>query len=314
MLRYIIRRIIMLIPVIFFVSIIVFSFIHLIPGDVVDAILGMRSDEESREILKNELGLNKPIIVQYWIWLSKVLRGNLGKSIHTGQSVSQLILEKLPATFYLAITSLIITTIVAIPLGTIAATKKNSFIDVTALGTALFATSFPSFWLGIMLILIFGIYIGVLPTMGYVSFFENPLKSVYHLLLPAITLASSMLGAVTRMTRSQMIEELEQDYVRTAHAKGLKYSTVIYKHTLRNALNPVITVMGLQFGWTLGSAMVIEEVFAWPGVGRLVIWSIFSRDYPVLQGAVLILSSLFVVVNLIVDILYAFLDPRIKYQ
>lgn len=150
--------------------------------------------------------------------------------------------------------------------------------------------------------------------MGYVSFFANPLKCIYHLTLPAITLASSMLGAVTRMTRSQMLEELGQDYVRTARAKGLSSAIVVYKHTLRNALNPVITVIGLQFGWTLGSAMVVEEVFAWPGVGRLVIWSIYSRDYPVLQGTSLIIACLFVLVNLFVDVLYAFLDPRIKYE
>jgi peptide/nickel transport system permease protein len=304
----------MLIPVIFFVSIIVFSFVHMIPGDVVDAMLGMRTDEESRAILRQELGLNKPIIVQYFIWLSKVIRGDLGTSIHTGQDVTQLVLERIPATFLLAFTSLFMTAIVAIPLGTIASSHKNTLVDLSALGTALFATSFPSFWLGIMLILVFGIYMGIFPTMGYVPFFTNPFKSLYHLVLPAVTLASSMLGAVTRMTRSQMLEELQQDYVRTAHAKGLKKSTVVYKHTLRNALNPVVTVLGLQFGWTLGSAMVVEEVFAWPGVGRLVIWSIYSRDYPVLQGAVLVISCMFVLVNLIVDVVYAYLDPRIKYQ
>lgn len=312
--RYIVRRIIMIIPVVFFVSVMVFSFIHLIPGDVADAMLGMRVDEETREILRVKLGLDKPIFVQYWIWLSKALRGNLGNSIHTGQSVSQLILERFPRTLLLGSASLFITVIVAIPLGITAASKKNSLWDFTALGAALFATSLPSFWLGIMVILIFGVYIGWLPTMGYVQFFENPLESIYHLILPAITLGAGMLGAITRMTRSQMLEELGQDYVRTAQAKGLKQFLVIYKHALRNALNPVVTVLGLQFGWMLGSAMVVEEVFAWPGLGQLVIYSIYSRDYPILQGAVLVITFLFVLVTLLVDILYAFIDPRIKYQ
>jgi peptide/nickel transport system permease protein len=304
----------MIVPVVFFVSIIVFSFIHLIPGDIVDAMLGMRSTEEARTTLRHELGLDRPIIVQYWVWLSRALKGDLGKSAFTGQSVSQLIVEKLPATFLLAFASLIISAAVAIPLGVIAASKKNSVWDLGALSSALFATSFPSFWLGIMLILIFSVNLKVLPSVGYVPFFNNPLKSLYYLVLPAATLASSMLGAITRMTRSQMLEELGQDYVRTAQAKGLRQDVIVYKHALRNAINPVITVLGLQFGWTLGSAMVVEEVFGWPGVGRLVIWSIHSRDYPVLQGCVLVVSTLFVFVNLLVDVLYGLMNPRIKYQ
>ena len=304
----------MIIPIVFLVSIIVFSIIHLIPGDVVDAMLGNRASDEDKLVLREQLGLNRPIIVQYGLWLSNVLRGDLGKSIHTGVSVITLIREKLPATLLLASTSLIITTIISIPLGTLAASKKNTMWDFAALGTSLFATSMPSFWLGIMLILLFGVYMGWLPSMGYVPFFENPIKSLRHLILPGLTLAAGMLGAITRMTRSQMLEELNQDYIKTAKAKGVRQKKVIYKHALRNALNPVITVLGIQFGWTLGSAMVVEEIFAWPGIGRLVIGSIYSRDYPILQGSVLVIACLYVLVNVIVDVLYGFLDPRIKYS
>ncbi len=312
--KYIIFRIIFLIPIIFFVSIIVFFSIHLIPGDVVDAMLGIQADEATRELLRHELGLDKPIIIQYCMWISKLIKGDLGVSIITGHPVLKLIIEKLPATLMLSLTSLLITVLISIPLGAVAASRQNSFWDMLALGNSLLATSIPSFWLGIMLILIFGVHFGWLPTMGYVRFFHNPLKSLHHLLLPAATLSAGMLGAVTRMTRSQMLEELNRDYIRTAKAKGLHQRTVIWKHALKNALCPVITVLGLQFGWTLGSALVVEEVFVWPGIGRLAIGAIYRRDYPLLQGVVLIVSLLFLVVTLIVDISYSFLDPRVKYE
>lgn len=310
---YIVGRIIFILPVVLFVSIMVFFSIHFIPGDVVDAMLGLQADEAAKENLRQELGLDKPIIAQYGIWLSKVLRGDLGKSIITGHPVLQLIKEKLPATLLLSSTSLLITVLIAIPMGILAAAKRNSIWDVFALGNSLFATSLPGFWLGIMVILIFGVHLGWLPTMGYERFSEKPIKCLQHLILPAITLSAGMLGAVTRMTRSQMLEELSKDYVRTAHAKGLTEKKVVLKHVLTNALSPTITVLGLQFGWTLGSAMVVEEVFVWPGIGRLVIGAIHSRDYPILQGVVLIVALLFVFVNLLVDISYAFLDPRIRY-
>lgn len=314
MYKYIAWRILLLIPIVFLVSIIVFFSIHLIPGDVVDAVLGLQADAATRESLRLELGLDKPIIIQYFLWLAKLFKGDLGVSIITGHKVAALIQEKLPATLMLSVTSLIITILVAIPLGVIAASKQNSFGDFFALGTSLLLTSVPSFWLGIMLIIIFGVRLGILPTMGYERFIDNPLASLYHLILPALTLSAGMLGAVTRMTRSQMLEELGKDYIRTARAKGLQNNVVIWKHGLKNALCPVITVLGLQFGWTLGSAMVVEEIFVWPGIGRLAIGAIYSRDYPLLQGVVLIVTIMFLLVNLFVDIAYAFLDPRIRYE
>lgn len=313
MLKYVAWRILLLIPIALVVSLIVFFSIHLIPGDVVDALLGIQADAATRQSLRLELGLDKPIVIQYLLWLAKLLRGDLGVSIITGHQVAELILEKLPATLMLSATSLIITVIVAIPLGIIAASRQNSFGDFFALGNSLLFTSVPSFWLGIMLIIVFGVKLGVLPTMGYERFRDNPLGSLYHLILPAVTLAAGMLGAVTRMTRSQMLEELGKDYIRTARAKGLQRDVVIWKHGLKNALCPVITVLGLQFGWTLGSAMVVEEIFVWPGIGRLAIGAIYSRDYPLLQGVVLVVTIMFLLVNLIVDVAYAFIDPRIRY-
>ena len=312
--KYILRRLLYILPVLFFMSIIVFSFIHLIPGDPVDVILGMRSNVESRAILREQLGLDKSIITQYITWLVRAVRGDLGRSIFTNRPIMPEILMKLPATLLLSFASLVFTVLVAIPLGTLAALKRNSIFDTLAMTMALLATSIPSFWLGIMLILALGVYANLLPTIGYVSPLVNPMGTLKHLILPTLTLGASMIGTITRVTRSQVLDTLGNDYTRTARAKGLTEQIVVFKHVLRNSLIPTITVLGIQLGWMLGSAMVVEEIFALPGVGRLGIQAIYGRDYPMVQGVVLVIAFLFVLINLVVDVIYSFLDPRIRFK
>ena len=314
MIRYIVNRLIYLIPVLFVMSVIVFSFMHLIPGDPVDYILGIEATPEARAILRAELGLDKNIVVQYLSWAGKILTGDFGRSTVNKRPVLNSILEKLPATLTLSAFATMISTIVALFLGTLAAQKRGSLIDIFALLLALLWVSIPWFWLGILLILLFAIQVPILPSMGYANIFTDFIEGFRHLVLPGFTLGAILAGAITRMTRSQMIEQLNQDYIRTAWAKGLSNRVIVYKHAMRNAMIPVVTFIGFQLGALIGGAVVVEKIFAWPGVGRLVIQSIFARDYPMVQGIVLFLSFIFVFINLLVDITYTILDPRIRLE
>jgi peptide/nickel transport system permease protein len=300
--------------VLFFVSIIVFSIMRLIPGDPVTVLLGEGSyDQEVYDILQKELGLDKSLPVQYFYWIQRVVVGDIGKSIISGKPVIMAIAERFPATVYLGFSSVILALVIAIPLGVFAAVRQNTKVDYTAMGFALVGVSIPTFWQGIMLILVFALYLGWLPSMGYASPFENLGLFLTHLTLPALCLASHEAASLTRYTRAEMLEQLRQDYVRTATAKGLPRWSVIYKHTLKNSLIPVVTVVGLQIGRLIGGATVIETIFAWPGVARLVVEAIYARDYPIVQGAVLCLAAGYVIINLIVDIVYKWLDPRIRF-
>jgi peptide/nickel transport system permease protein len=309
-----IKRLIALIPVLFIISLVVFMFIHLIPGDPVDYILGMESTPETRAALRAELGLDNNIVVQYLSWVEKIIVGDFGKSVINQKPVLGIILEKFPATILLAISALLISLIIAIPAGTIAAAYRDSWKDLTVLLLSLIGVSIPSFCLGIMLILLLSIQFPIFPSIGYESPFVDFWKSMYFLCLPALTLGAVLSGAVTRMTRSEMVEQLSKDYVTTATAKGLSRTVVVCKHALRNSLMTVVTFTGLELGTLLGGTVVVETIFAWPGLGRLVVQSIFARDYPMVQGVVLFLACNFVFINLIVDISYTFLNPQIRLE
>ena len=308
-LRFIARRFLLLIPVLLGVSLLVFSLIHFAPGDPVFASLGMDYDAEQAERLRQELGLDKPVPQQYVWWLGKVLRGDLGRSIVGGETVLNLIRSRLPHTIILTLGSMLVSLLLAIPLGVISAVYRNSIIDNASRVLAMIGISMPVFWLGILLLLFFSLRLRWLPASG--SFMEHGLKS---LVLPSIALGTSFTALTMRMTRSAMVEVLLEDYVRTAWAKGLSGRLVYVRHALRNALIPIITVIGMQFGLLLGGAVLTETIFNIPGLGRLLVEAVNRRDYPLIQGVILVTSLIFVAANLLVDLLYVYLDPRIRYD
>ena len=313
--RYILKRLTQLVPVLLLVSIIVFSLLHLIPGDVVDVMMGEGHDDPvAEEALRKKLGLDEPLPVQYFIWLGNVLRGNLGKSVITHKPVSRMILSRLPATILLALAAGFVAILISIPAGIIAAYRQNSIADYIAMGISLGGISIPNFWLGIMLILFFSQFMGWLPSMGYTQLFKDPMDALAHLIMPAFTLGTAMAASLTRFTRSEMLEELRQDYVRTARAKGLKERVVLLKHVLKNSLIPTVTIVGLQIAGLLDGAVITETVFAWPGVGRLAVQAVLERDYPLIQGSVLFAAVVFVVMTLLVDLTYRLLDPRVRLE
>ncbi len=313
-LLYVLKRIVYILPVFFLLTIMVFAMIHLLPGDPADILLsgeGGAGDPVVREALMKELGLDKPLPVQYFVWLKRALGGNFGKSVYSEEDVLKLFMQRFPATLLLAFATMIISLLVALPAGIICAVKRNKLPDYMAMLFALFGISLPNFWFGILLILCFSLWLGWLPSMGYMSPFENLLGSLKYLILPAAALGLRMAAVVTRMTRSSMLDELGQDYVRTARAKGLPERTVILLHTLKNALIPTVTIVGLQFGTILGGAVIIEMVFSWPGVGQLLVEAILTRDYLVVQACVLFLATFFLLVNLLIDIIYTLVNPRV---
>lgn len=313
MLAYILNRAMALFPILLLMSVIVFVLIRLVPGDPLDVMYGGEGlDEVTRAALRQELGMDDFIVVQYGKWLWRALLGDLGRSYRAQMPVLQLIAQRLPATLFLSAAALIISLLIALPMGVIAAIKRNTWADFAALIFAIFGISLPHFWAGIMLALIFAVYLRWLPSIGYVSPVADFVKSLQHLALPAVTLGWSLAGTTTRLTRSSMLEELSKDYVRTARGKGLAERAVLLAHALRNALIPTVTMVGLQLGFLLGGAVVVETVFAWPGIGLLVVDSILARDYPVVQGVVLTIAVLVVLVNLTVDVIYTVLDPRIR--
>jgi peptide/nickel transport system permease protein len=312
---YILRRLVQLIPVLFIASFIVFFIIHLIPGDPVEIMLGEeRYDRQQYELLRKKMNLDQPVHIQYLSWLGRVVQGDLGQSLRTQRPVLDTVLERFPATLYLAFAALVIGILIALPAGTLAAVKQNTIYDYFAMGFTLFGIAVPNFFFALLLILGFGLYLGWFPTLGYVDPTANFPRFLWHLTLPALVLGTDLASTVTRYVRAEMLEQLRLDYVRTARAKGVPRRQVIFKHTLKNSLIAATTVIGLQIGRLLGGSSVIETVFAWPGVARLVLEAVYSRDYPLLQGAVLFLAFTYVGVNLIVDVLYKALDPRISLQ
>ena len=306
MVGYIIRRSLLLIPTLFAVFTVVFLATHLAPGCPALLLAGDDATPEAIAAIEKELGLDQPLHVQYVRFLGRVLQGDLGYSLRTRRTVVSEIMSRYPATLELAGLSLLLATTVGVTAGVISAVKQNSVYDNICMVGSLFGIAAPVFWLGLMLMLVFSVYLGWLPTVGRGDF--------SHIVLPAITLGAASTAVIARMTRSCMLEVLQQDYIRTARSKGLKERVVINKHALKNALIPVVTVIGLRFGVLLGGAVLTETVFAWPGVGRLLVDAIFWRDYPLIQGGVLLIATTFIIINLIVDISYSFLDPRIQYN
>jgi peptide/nickel transport system permease protein len=313
MIVFVIKRLLYLIPVLIGVSIIAFALMRLVPGDPVVAMAGLEADQQTIEILREKYGLDRPLIQQYLIWAGHILQGDFGRSIRAQRPVSQVLIPAIGPTVQLAVAALILSVFIAIPTAVISATRKNSITDYTASLFALAGLSVPSFWLGIMLILYFSIELRLLPSSGYVSVFSDFGEGMRHLILPTITLGTALAAATMRMTRATMLETLQQDYVRTARAKGATQRTVIYRHVLGNALIPVLTLIGIQMGQLLGGVVVTETVFVYPGLGRLVVDAIFARDYPVIQAVTLIMAVTFVVINLVIDLSYTLVDPRIRY-
>lgn len=312
MTRYIGRRLLHTLPVLLLVSVIVFALINLIPGDPALLMAGGEAGREAVEALRKQMGLDRPVVVRYLIWLGHVLRGDLGKSVRDGRPVLDVLLLKLPVTVQLAMVSLFVAWAIAVPAGVLAAWKRNSLLDYTATTVALAGISIPNFWLGIMLIYLFAVNLRWLPPSGYVEPWIDPVRSLKLTILPAIVLGTALAALVMRLLRSSMLEVLGTEYVRTAQAKGLSDRLVVTRHALKNAMIPVATVMGLQLGGLLGGAVITETIFAVPGIGRLAIESIFTRDYPMVQGVVLLSAVAIVFVNFAVDILYSLLDPRIR--
>lgn len=314
MLIYTINRLIQLIPVMLLVSIIVFSFVHFLPGDVIDVLAGEEDieDPEVRAALEKEFGLDKPIYVQYLVWLGRVVRGNFGNSLVTRRPIALELFERIPATVYLALVSIGFAMVISIPLGTLASVKRNSLVDYTAQTTSLLGISIPEFWFAIMCILFFSLYLGWLPSSEYYSPMDNLGKSLKHLILPALAVGFRQAAYTTRLTRSSMLDEVNKEYVDTARSLGLPEWKVLYKYTLRNALIPTLTISGIQLYQLLGGTVVVETIFAWPGIGRAIFEAIVSRDFPLIQAGVLVLAAFAVIINLLVDLMYRLLNPRVR--
>ena len=350
MVRYVIRRLISIIPTILGVTIVVFMFLRLIPGDPAVAMLGEHATEENVARIREQFGLNRPVFLdrealkqgdlkgffntQYLLYLGRLLRGDLGNSIHRRIPVAETLAQRFPATMELAFFSMFIAIIIGVPVVIISAARRNSVLDSTTMVGSLVGVSMPIFWLGIMLIMLFAVTLQWLPAGGRLDSgielktitnfhlidslitlnFAAFVNALQHIILPTIALATIPMAVIARMTRSSMLDVMQEDYVRTAHAKGVAERSVLYKHALKNAFLPIITIIGLQFGLLLAGAVLTETIFSWPGIGKWVYDSILSRDYPIVQGGTLLIAFIFVLINLLVDISYGYLDPRIHYD
>ncbi len=310
--RLILRRLAATVPVLLLVTAGVFALIHLTPGDPIDAMMQESPNAQAKEALRRELGLDRPLYVQYGTWLGRVLTGDFGRSIRNNEPVIENVGKRIVPSLQLTLFAMLISLAVAFPVGILSATHRNSPLDGFGTMFALFGICMPNFLLALMLIYVFGVSLRWLPISGYVNPAEDLIGGIRSLTLPAITLGLALAAVVARTLRSSLLETLSEDYVRTARAKGLSEKLVIRRHALKNGLIPVVTILGLQFGTLIGGAVITEYVFALPGVGRLVVDSIFARDYPVIQGFVVFMGSVFLLVNLAVDLSYALLDPRIR--
>jgi len=306
MLQYVIKRLLSTIPVLIGISLLLFFMLRMLPGDPAQVLAGQMASQEDIELIRHQLGLDRPIHVQYAFFLGRLARFDLGRSARTQNPVTEEIWARLPNTMLLAVVAITLACLFGMPAGIISAVWPYTWIDYVVTSTAIFGISMPVFWLGLMLVVVFSIILQWLPAGGTGTW--------RHIILPSFTLAAFVVAFIARMTRSSMIEVLSQDYTTTARSKGLKEQVVVIKHALKNALIPIITVIGLQFGMLLGGAVLTETVFAWPGVGRLIVDSILARDYPMIQGAILVFGLLYILVNLMVDLLYAYVDPRIRYD
>ncbi|MFF5235184.1 nickel ABC transporter permease [Dactylosporangium sp. NPDC000521] len=312
MLRITLIRSLTVIPVLLGISVISFLVIRMIPGDVISSIMGQDfGDPEVEAEMRRYFGLDMPVHEQFFTWFGDLLRGDLGTSMRTGQPVLDEILQRLPSTLLLAVSALLVAILLSIPMGILSATRRNGPLDAFARVASLIGLSVPNFWLGILLVYVFSVSLGWLPSQG-ASEGGGLLDNLKYLVLPAVTLGASLAAINMRMTRSSMLEVLNQDYVRTARAKGLAERVIMVRHALRNSLIPVVTVLGIELGALLGGTVIVEQVFAWPGLGTMVIRGISQRDYPVVQGTLLFLAFFYVLVNYLVDLVYTYLDPRLR--
>ena len=312
---YALRRLLLAIPVLFGVSVLVFAVLHLAPGDPAAIMLGAQATKEDVERLRRDLGLDEPLVVQYLNWIGQVARGDLGRSIPLGRAVLPEVLLRFKATLLLTAGALAIAVLLGLIAGIVSAVKQYSWLDRMSMGVAVTGVSLPVFWTGIMLIIVFALQLRWFPSSGMSSPYGSGVADVlWHLVLPAVTLGTASAAALARLTRSSVLEIIRQDYVRSARAKGLAERAVITRHVLKNAVNPIITVLGVQVGFLLGGAILTETVFSWPGLGSMMVRAIQARDYPLVQGGVLLIATTFVLVNLVVDLLYAVFDPRIRYE
>lgn len=312
--KYIVRRLLSIIPVMWLVSVMVFALIHLVPGDPVLVILGQNAEPEQVEHMRQRLGLDQMLVVQYWNWLIDLLQGDLGTSIISDEPVAQLIWERMPVTMTVAAAALILSLAFSLPAGIIAALRHNTYTDYFFMALVILAVSVPSFWLALLMMMFFSVYLKLLPMMGWVSIFDDFWRGIQYLILPATSLAFILAAIVARMTRSSMLEVLREDYIVTALAKGTPKRLIVFKHALKNAFAPVLTIIGFQVGFLLGGTVVIEDIYSIPGVGRLIFSAITNRDYPVVQGCILMVTAIYVLINAAVDMAYAYFDPRVSYD
>jgi len=312
---YALRRLFLAVPVLFGVSVLVFAVLHLAPGDPAAIMLGAQATKEDVVRLHRDLGLDQPLVIQYVRWMGHVAQGDLGRSIPLGRAVLPEVLLRFKATLVLTAGALLIAILLGLAAGIVSAVKQYTWLDRISMGVAVTGVSLPVFWTGIMLILLFALQLRWFPSSGMSSPYGSGVADVlWHLVLPAVTLGTASAAALARLTRSSVLEIIRQDYVRSARAKGLAERAVIARHVLKNAINPIITVLGLQVGFLLGGAILTETVFSWPGLGSMMVRAIQARDYPLVQGGVLLIAATFVLVNLVVDLLYAVFDPRIRYD
>jgi peptide/nickel transport system permease protein len=310
--RVVTRRLLVAVPMLFGMSIVVFAILRLAPGDPVRAILGTQATPQLIASMRADLGLDDPIYSQYLSWIGGILTGDFGTDFRTSDSIGTMLMDRLPVTLELSVLALVLAVVVAIPLGTLAAVRRGRVPDRAAQGVSMLGVSVPDFWLGIMLVLVFSLSLGMLPSSGWVPFSEDPVENLRHLILPAVSLAAGLAAVLIRLTRSAMLEALQQDYIRFCRMKGVPERSIVVKHALRNAAVPIVTVIGMQAGYLLGGAIVIEQIFSLPGVGRLVLDSVLQRNYPVVQSSVLVIGLMFIVANLLADVAYAVINPRLR--
>jgi peptide/nickel transport system permease protein len=309
---FLVQRAAISLVTLFVISMIVFTGVRMIPGDPARVMAGTEADEAGLEEVRQKYGLTDPIPFQYLRWISLALRGDLGESIRTRESVMKTVATKLPITIELAFLSLLVAVGIAIPAGVLAAVRRNTIWDLLTSGASLGGVSIPNFWLGIMLILFFSVRLGWLPASGFVPLWVSPLENLQRMIMPAVVLGTALAAILMRQTRNSMIEVLSADYIRTAYSKGLAGRIVVFRHAIRNSLIPVVTILGLQMGALMSGAVVTEQIFVVPGFGRLIVEAVFTRDYPLVQGVVLLTASSYVLINLLVDVSYSLLDPRIR--
>lgn len=314
MVSNIIKKLLSIIPLLLVISIVLFILINALPGDATMSLIGETADEEYVAQLREKMGLDKPVLLRYFSWLGDILHGDMGESLISSETVSEKIQMRLPITMEITLVSMLISVLIALPLGVLSAVKRGSWADTCGSVVSMLGVAMPSFWLGLLLVMYFAVNKGWLPASGFVSFSQNPVKNIRCIILPCLSIGFGFAATVMRQTRSSLLEVLQQDYIMTAQAKGLRERGVIWKHAMRNALIPVLTVTAMQVGRLIGGAVVTEAVFAIPGMGSAIVSSILNRDYPVAMGMIMVVATIVVLINTFVDVLYILIDPRVSIK